>query len=284
MVKVLSIQSAVAYGHVGNSAAVFPLQRIGVEVLPVATVNFSNHIGYGAWRGQLIAPEEVHEIILGIEDRGVMSAIDIVLSGFLGSERIIEVVLVAATRVKAANPRAVYACDPVMGNAMTGTVVAPAIPELLRERVVPVADIITPNQYELGVLTGTAPRTLPETLDAIDRLIAAGPSTVLVTSVRDPDAPDDEIAMIAANAAEAWIVRTPLLPGDVSGTGDVSAALFTAHMVASGDLATALATTTSSVFDLLDATIGAGAEELLLVETQEVFATPRMQFEVARLR
>ncbi|MGL1715192.1 pyridoxal kinase, partial [Vibrio parahaemolyticus] len=76
--KVLSIQSAVAYGHVGNSAAVFPLQRIGVEVLPVYTVNFSNHTGYGAWRGPLISPADVADVITGIEERGVLGEIDVV--------------------------------------------------------------------------------------------------------------------------------------------------------------------------------------------------------------
>lgn len=280
----LSIQSAVAYGHVGNSAAVFPLQRLGVEVLPVNTVLFSNHTGYGAWRGSLIAPEQVHEVILGIEDRGVLGEIDVVLSGYQGSEGIAEVILDAVSRVKAANPSAVYACDPVMGNAMTGTVVAAAIPQLMRERVVPMSDIATPNQYELGLLTDSDPRSLDETLDAVDRLCAVGPSTVLVTSVRDPDAPDDSIAMIAADASAAWIVRTPLLPGDVSGTGDVSAALFTAHLVSTGDLGLALAKTTSSVFDLLAATLDRGVGELLLVESQAVYASPRMQFEVTRLR
>ncbi|MGL4254866.1 MAG: pyridoxal kinase, partial [Microbacterium sp.] len=129
--KILSIQSAVAYGHVGNSAAVFPLQRIGVEVLPVYTVNFSNHTGYGAWRGPLISPDDVRDVILGIEERGVLPQIDVVLSGYQGGEGIADVILDAVARVKAANPAAVYSCDPVMGNAKSGCFVAPAIPVLL---------------------------------------------------------------------------------------------------------------------------------------------------------
>ena len=128
--KILSIQSAVAYGHVGNSAAVFPLQRIGVEVLPVYTVNFSNHTGYGAWRGPLISPDDVRDVILGVEERGVFPQIDAVLSGYQGGEGIGDVILDAVARVKAANPQAIYACDPVMGNAKSGCFVAPAIPIL----------------------------------------------------------------------------------------------------------------------------------------------------------
>lgn len=282
--KILSIQSAVAYGHVGNSAAVFPLQRIGVEVLPVYTVNFSNHTGYGAWRGPLIAPADVAEVILGIQERGAFADIDVVLSGYQGSEGIGEVILDAVTRVKAANPSAVYACDPVMGNAASGCFVAPAIPVLLRERVVPHADIITPNQFELGFLTGTEPSDLESTLASVDRARAMGPGTVLVTSVERPDAPEGTIEMLAVTEDGAWIVQTPRIPMKANGSGDVTAALFTAHYRATGDAALALARTASSVFDLLQNTYESGERELQLVESQEIYANPRMQFGVTRVR
>lgn len=282
--KVLSIQSAVAYGHVGNSAAVFPLQRIGVEVLPVYTVNFSNHTGYGAWRGPLISPDDVRDVITGIEERGVLPQIDVVLSGYQGGEGIADVILDAVARVKAANPAAVYACDPVMGNAVSGCFVAPAIPILLRDRVVPAADIITPNQFELGFLTGTEPSDLESTLDSVDAARAMGPSTVLVTSAERPDRPEGTIEMLAVTDDGAWIVRTPRIPMKANGSGDVTAALFTAHLTRTGDAADALARTTSSVFDLLQLTHDAGERELQLVEAQEAYAHPRMQFEVTRVR
>ncbi len=282
--KILSIQSAVAYGHVGNSAAVFPLQRIGVEVLPVYTVNFSNHTGYGAWRGPLISPDDVREVIAGIEDRGAFPQIDAVLSGYQGGEGIAEVILDAVARVKAANPRAVYACDPVMGNAKSGCFVAPAIPILLRDRVVPAADIITPNQFELGFLTGTEPDTLESTLESVELIRATGPRTVLVTSVERPDREEGTIEMLAVDDTGAWIVQTPLLPLKANGSGDVTAALFTAHYTTSGDAADALARTTSSVFDLLERTHASGERELQLVESQESYANPRMQFTVRQVR
>ncbi|MDF2554894.1 MAG: pyridoxal kinase [Microbacterium sp.] len=282
--KILSIQSAVAYGHVGNSAAVFPLQRIGVEVLPVYTVNFSNHTGYGAWRGPLISPEDVAAVLTGIEERGVFGEIDAVLSGYQGGEGIGDVIIDAVARVKAANPAAVYACDPVMGNAKSGCFVAPAIPELLRRRVVPVADIITPNQFELGFLTDTNPGTIEETLASADLARAMGPRTVLVTSVERPDREDGTIEMMVVDDNGAWIVQTPLLPMKANGSGDVTAALFTAHYRASGDAADALARTTSSVYDLLAATHESGQRELQLVESQEYYAHPRMQFAPRRVR
>ncbi|KAA9087022.1 pyridoxal kinase PdxY [Microbacterium radiodurans] len=282
--RVLSIQSAVAYGHVGNSAAVFPLQRIGVEVMPVYTVNFSNHTGYGAWGGPMISPEDVSAVIAGIEDRGAFPTIDVVLSGYQGGEGIADVILDAVAKVKAANPDAVYACDPVMGNARSGCFVAPAIPILLRERVVPAADIITPNQFELGFLTETDPTDLASTLASVDAARAMGPRTVLVTSVERPERPAGTIEMLAVDDAGAWIVRTPHIPMKANGSGDVTAALFTAHYRSTGSAADALARTTSSVFDLLTRTHESGERELQLIESQEAYAHPRMQFAVEQVR
>ncbi|OJU39224.1 MAG: pyridoxal kinase [Microbacterium sp. 69-10] len=282
--KILSIQSAVAHGHVGNSAAVFPLQRIGVEVLPVYTVNFSNHTGYGAWRGPMIAPDDVHEVITGIEERGVLPQIDAVLSGYQGGEGIADVIIEAVAKVKAANPDAVYACDPVMGNAKSGCFVAPAIPELLRDRVVPVADIITPNQFELGYLTRTEPGDLESTLASVDAAMAMGPSVVLVTSVERPDREEGTIEMLAVDGKGAWLVSTPRLPMKANGSGDVTAALFTAHYVETGDAKVALERTVSSVFDLLQNTLDSGERELQLVESQETYANPRLQFTAYQVR
>jgi pyridoxine kinase len=282
--KVLSIQSVVAHGHVGNSAAVFPLQRIGVEVVPIPTVNFSNHTGYGAWRGPLIPPEDVAEILLGVEERGVFPEIDAVLSGYQGGVGIGDVIVDAVRRVKAANPAALYACDPVMGNAKSGCFVAPEIPALLRDRVVPVADIITPNQFELGFLTGTEPASIDSTLASADLARAMGPSTVLVTSVERPDREDGVIEMLVVDEAGAWLVSTPHLPFKANGSGDVTAALFTAHYVRTKDAAVSLERTASSIFDLIETTYRSGKRELQLVQAQDFYAAPRMQFSAKQVR
>jgi pyridoxine kinase len=283
-VKILSIQSAVAYGHVGNAAAVFPLQRIGAEVLPVNTVNFSNHTGYGEWRGSLIDPTEVHEIILGIEDRGQLPQIDLVLSGYQGGIGIGDVIVDAVRRVKEANPSALYACDPVMGNAKSGCFVAPEIPELLRNHVVPVADIITPNQFELGFLTDTEPLSLESTLESVDIARAMGPSVVLVTSVERPDREPGTIDMLAVDGNGAWKVTTPHLPYKANGSGDVTAALFAAHYRETGDAAVSLQRTASSVFDLINLTYKSGERELQLIQAQEFYAHPQLQFTAERVR
>ena len=281
--RFLSIQSSVAYGHVGNSAAVFPLQRLGHEVWPVSTVVFSNHTGYGAWRGPLLPPGDVADVITGIEERGVLDQVDGVLSGYQGSADIAGVILDAVSRVRAANPRASYTCDPVMGNADSGCFVHPDIPPVLRERVVPHADVITPNQFELGFLTGTEPQTLDEILASAGLARAMGPRTVLVTSVQRADRPDDTVEMLAVDGDGAWIVQTPKLPLKANGSGDVTSALFTAHLLAT-DAPTALGRTAASVFALLDATLRSGERELRLVGAQDVFVDPPTSFEVDRIR
>jgi pyridoxine kinase len=287
-VQILSIQSSVAYGHVGNSAAVFPLQRLGHEVWPVLTVHFSNHTGYGAWRGPLLDPEDVRAVVTGIEERGVLGGCDAVLSGYQGSPAIADVVLDAVRRVKAANPAATYTCDPVMGNAKSGCFVDPAIPPVVRERVVPHADVLTPNQFELGFLVGRdelgEPSPLVDVLAAVDEVRSLGPSTVLVTSVDRADAPADTIEMLAVTDDGAWLAQTPRLPMKANGSGDVTAALFTAHLHTAGSAAEALTRTISSVFALLRTTLDSGERELQLVAAQDAIARPPERFEAKQVR
>ena len=283
MSNILSIQSAVAFGHVGNSAAVFPLQRIGHEVWPVYTVNYSNHTGYGAWEGPIIPAADVAAVLRGIRDRDAFPLIDATLTGYQASPEIGDVIVDAVTEIKAANPDALYACDPVMGSATSGCFVPDAVPPMFREKVVPAADIITPNQFELGYLTERDVFDLDSTLAAVDAAREMGPSTVLVTSVNRPETPEDAIEMIAVDDNGTWIVRTPRIPAKRNGSGDVTAALFTGHYLRGRDAKDALAKTASSVYDLLRVTYEADATELKLVEAQDFYAEPRMQFSVEAL-
>lgn len=281
--NILSIQSSVAYGHVGNSAAMFPLQRLGHEVWPVYTVNYSNHTGYGAWRGPMIPAGDVRDIVTGIDELGKLSDVDLILSGYQGGSEIADVIVDAVGLVKERNPNAVYSCDPVMGNAKSGCHVADDIPPLLRDRVVPVADIITPNQFELGFLTGREAGDLDSTIAAAHAAREMGPSTVLVTSVLRPDRPEDTIEMMVVSDAGVWLVNTPHLPFKRNGSGDVTSALFSGHYVATGDAASALAKTAASVYELLTATYEADTRELELITAQEAFVNPKQLFEVTQL-
>lgn len=282
--KILSVQSSVAYGHVGNSAAVFPLQRLGHEVWPVLTVHFSNHTGYGAWRGPLLDPADVADVIAGIGDRGVLGQADAVLSGYQGDPAVGAVILDAVARVKAENPDAVYCCDPVMGDVGRGMFVRPGIPEFLRDSVVPLADIVTPNHFELDFLAGRTTRTLDEVLAAVDTVRDRGPRDVLVTSVLHDELEEGFLEMVAVSDAGAWAVTTPLLPLSPNGCGDVTAALYLAHLHGSGSPAEALAATASTVFAVLEATLAAGTREIQLVAAQDAIAVPPLGFEARRLR
>jgi pyridoxine kinase len=276
--NILSIQSHVAYGHVGNSAAVFPLQRIGVEVWPVHTVQFSNHTGYGAWRGRAFSGEAIRAVIEGIDERGVLGECDGVISGYLGSADIGEAVVDTVGRVKGANPAARYCCDPVIGDVGPGVFVRRGVPELLRERALPIADFATPNQFELDFLTVRTTTTLAEALAAIDALHALGPRVVLVTSLRVDDTPADALDLVASDGVERFRLRTPLLPLTINGAGDVIAALFFAHHLSTGSAAEALSRAASSLFGVLGRTAEQGSREMLLVEAQQEFVTPRRIF------
>jgi len=281
---ILSIQSSVAYGHVGNSAVTFPLMRMGVEVWPVITVHFSNHTGYGAWRGPLLSAADLRDVVRGIDERGVLGEVDAVLSGYQGGEDIGAMILDAVALVKLRNPAAIYCCDPVLGDADRGCYVRPGIPELMRRQVVPAAQIITPNQFELESLTGQPVSTMEELLNAADAARRLGPDVVLVTSVVRRDGPARTIDMVAVNRDGAWLVTTPRLPQTFTGSGDVTAATFLATLLRSGDVPGALAHTAAVIYGLLVVTAASGRAELALIAAQEELVNPSHTFEPMRLR
>jgi pyridoxine kinase len=279
-VNVLSIQSHVAYGHVGNSSAVFALQRLGVEVWPVHTVQFSNHTGYGAWRGRVFDGESVDEVVEGIADRGALGRCDAVLSGYLGSCDVGDAVVGAVARVRESSPGAVYCCDPVIGDVGRGVFVRPGILELLRDVAVPVADVVTPNHFELDALSGMTTRSLSSVKDAVAAVQALGPRTVLTTSLLAEDTPEDAVDLLASAEGRHFRVRTPRLGVSANGAGDAIAALFLAHLLRTGSAAQALSGAAASVYGLLARTEAAGSREILLVEAQEELVAPTRVFEV----
>ena len=277
--NILSIQSHVAYGHVGNASAVFPMQRLGHEVWPINTVQFSNHTGYGAWRGPVFSAETIREVLTGVEERGVLPGCDGVLSGYMGDPATGAAILEAAARVKAANSRALYCCDPVIGDVGRGVFVRAGIPEFMRDRAIPTADVATPNQFELEFLTGVRIDSLDSAKAAAEALRRAGPETVLVTSLQTPETPEDAIELLAVDGEGAFRLRTPLLPVSVNGAGDAVAALFFVHLLTTGSAAEALAMAGSSIYGVLKATAEAGSRELLTVAAQDEFVRPSRMFD-----
>jgi pyridoxine kinase len=283
---VLSIQSHVVYGHAGNSASVFPLQRLGQEVWAVNTVEFSNHTGYKAWKGEALKPALVEDLVTGLEERGVLKNCNAVLSGYLGDPAMGRAIIAAVKKVRAHAPSALYCCDPVMGDVDRGIYVKPEIPAIFMNEVIPLADIITPNQFELDLLTESSGSTaLEDVLKAVKRLHACGPKIVLVTSlkIKEMESTKDAplIGMLVSNGKEVYRVTTPELFFEdgvgMAGSGDLTTAVFLSRYLESGNIKTALELTAASVFGIMEATHKANSRELLLIAAQkqlEVSASP----------
>lgn len=272
-----------AYGHAGNSSAVFPLQRSGVDVWPVHTVNFSNHTGYGSWRGPHIPAADVADVVRGVDERGVLGRVDALLAGYQGSADVGQVILDAVTLVKQRNPQAVFCADPVMGDVGRGFFAAPGIPEFMRDSVVPAADIMTPNLFELEFLTGRSTDTLTDVLAAAEALRQRGPRIVLVTSVVGADMASGVMRMVAVGPEGSHVVETPVLDRTFVGSGDITTAVFLAHWLRTGSQAEALSMTASVVFSVLEVTALSGEPELQLVAAQENVVAPKHRFEATRL-
>ena len=281
--NILSIQSHVAYGHVGNSAAVFPLQRLGVEVWPIDTVQFSNHTGYGKWQGRVFDAGLIRDMVGGIEQRGVLGECDGVLSGYMGGADIGAAILDAVATVRRANPAARYCCDPVIGDVGRGIFVREGIPQFMKEKAVPAADIVTPNQFELDYLAGRESRTLADALAAVRAVHGLGPRAVLVTSLHVDDTPEGAIDLLASDATGRFRLRTPKLNLVVNGAGDAIAALFFAHYLLVGKIDEALSKAASAIFGVLTKTAELGASEIQIVAAQQEIVESSQVFEAQEL-
>lgn len=278
MHTVLSIQSHVAFGHAGNSAAVFPLQRAGVDVWPVHTVTFSNNTSYGSWRGPHLGADDVLDVVRGIDERDALGRVDALLCGYQGSPEMGRTILAAKELVQQRNPEAIFCCDPVMGDVGRGFYAKEGIPEFIRDHVVSQADIVTPNLFELEFLSGRTTTTAGDVLEAAHALRAEGPEIVVVTSVVGTDLASDRMRMFAVTGQGAWTVETPLLPRVFTGSGDLTTATFLTHWMEHGQVDKALGATASVVYSILEHTTHQDSRELLLVECQNDIVDPRHVF------
>ncbi|MGE0746327.1 MAG: pyridoxal kinase PdxY [Rhodospirillales bacterium] len=282
--NVLTIQSHVVYGRVGNDAATLPLQRLGHEAWRIDTVRFSNHPGHGGFRGVATEPGEIADLVQGLDDCGLLRRCDAVLSGYVGAPGAAFAIAEAVARVKAANPAAVYCCDPVIGDD-GGVFVRPGVAEAIADACVPAADIVTPNAFEAAHLTGIVPDTFEAARAAAAALAARGPRTVVLTSLRRRDRATGTIETLAHEAAGTWCAATPeiALPGRPDGAGDLFAALFLGRWLASRDAGAALAAATASVYGILARTAASGSRELEIVAAQEEIVAPTHDVEATRI-
>ena len=277
--SVISIQSQVAYGHVGNSAAVFPMQMHGIDVIAVPTTLLSNRPGYPTIRGRVLDAQLVADLLLGVEERGALDTSQAILSGYLGSPEIAAVVADFVERAKARNPTLTYCCDPVLGDRDRGLFVQADIPQLVHDRLCRLADIITPNHFEFEWLCGAKATTIEEVIAQAQTLISRGPSTIVVTSAELADTPDGQIETVAVERSHAWRVRTPKLAISPSGTGDLFASLLVSARVRGSDTPDALGHAASAIFAVLERTAARGTEEMRIVETAALLAHPTRRFD-----
>jgi len=290
--SVISIQSQVAYGHVGNSAAVFPMQMHGIDVIAVPTTLLSNRPGYPTIRGRVLEAQLVAELLLGVEERGALDTAEVILSGYLGSAEIAAVVADFVTRAKARNRALIYCCDPVFGDRDRALFVHADIPPTMRDLLCPLANMITPNHFEFEWLCGTEARTIDQVIDAAQALMMRGPSTIVVTSAELADTPDHEIETIAVERIDqdlkprsrTWRLRTPKLPINPSGTGDLFASLFVSACIRGSDMPGALGHAASATFAALERTASRQTEEIRIVETAGLLVHPNRRFEAIAVR
>jgi pyridoxine kinase len=275
---VISIQSQVAWGHVGNSAAVFPLQMHGIDVIAVPTTLLSNRPGYPTIRGRVLEAQLVADLLLGIEERGALKTSSMILSGYLGSPEIATEVAEFVVRAKARNPALLYCCDPVFGDRDRGLFVQADIPPLVRHILCPLSDIITPNHFEFEWLCGAKATTADQIIAQARGLQVHGPSTIVITSAELADTPDGEIETLAVQRSQSWRVRTPKLAISPSGTGDLFAALFVAARVQGQNTPAALGHAASAIFAVLERTAARGTEEMRIVESAALLTHPKRRF------
>jgi pyridoxine kinase len=276
--SVISIQSQVVYGHVGNSAAVFPMQMHGVEVMAVPTTLFSNRPGYPTVRGQVLDAGLVADLLVGLEERGAVDTCQVILTGYLGSLQIGEAVADFVARAMKQNPKLIYCCDPVIGDTERGVYVARGLPELFRDRLCPISNILTPNHFELEWLVGRKLETTDTLVAAARTLTYPLSSTVVVTGASLIDGQKDRIVTFAIEEKSIWSIATPKLHGSTSGAGDLFAALFVASLIGGSTTAVALADAVSSTFAVLEEIASAGAEEMRIVASASGLLHPPVRF------
>jgi pyridoxine kinase len=280
MTAILSIQSSVVYGHVGAQAGAFALQRQGIAVWSLPTVQLSANAGYPGVRGRRTAPEEIAALGEGLVAHGALVEADGVMTGYLGATETAEAVLALVEAARAANPAAPYLCDPVLGDEGSGLYLPEAVGALYRDRFMALADVVTPNRFELGWLTRMPVETLPEMLAAASALREAGPATVYVTSVADGAG---GLGILAVDETGAWLATRPRLAHRAAGAGDMAAALLMGHHLRGTPTSEAAARTVAALNAIVASAVTDGVAELPIVTAQDTWLNPEAPAILTRL-
>ncbi|MBD0400344.1 pyridoxal kinase PdxY [Flammeovirga sp. EKP202] len=284
MKNILSIQSHVTYGHVGNSAAVFPLQYSGFEVWPLNTVQFSGHTQYDGWKGDVFSGEHLRSVLEGVFRHTPKSSCDAILAGYLGSKDTGNIVYEIVADIKKENPDALFCCDTVMGDVEAGFYISEEVPPLYKNKIIEVADIITPNQFESEYLSDQKIKTLDDAKQVARLLHAKGPKLVYLTSLKIEETPSGHLTVLLFDGKNHFIIHNPIIEmGEVYGTGDLFAALTLANILNGFPANKALERTISSMYQLIQATAEKKRLELDLIGSRKFFEPNSILFEAIQL-
>ncbi|POY47050.1 pyridoxal kinase PdxY [Avibacterium paragallinarum] len=281
----LSIQSHVVYGYAGNKSATFPMQLLGIDVWALNTVQFSNHTQYGQWTGMVMPPEQIGEIVQGIDNIGQLHKCDAVISGYIGSAEQVEEIIHAVQKVKSRNPNAVYLCDPVMGHPDKGCIVADGVKENLINLAMAKADIIAPNLVELRELSGLPVENFAQAIEAVKAILAKGPKKVLVKHLSKVGQDPSQFEMLLANEQGIWHISRPLhqFAKEPVGVGDLTAGLFMANLLNGKSDVEAFEHTANAVNDVMTVTQQQDNYELQIVAAREQIVRPVSQFNAVKI-
>ncbi|MFZ7216981.1 pyridoxal kinase PdxY [Avibacterium avium] len=285
MKHLLSIQSHVVYGYAGNKSATFPMQLLGIDVWALNTVQFSNHTQYGQWTGMVMPPEQIGEIVQGIDNIGQLHQCDAVISGYIGAAEQVEEIINAVQKVKSRNPNAVYLCDPVMGHPDKGCIVADGVKENLINLAMAKADIITPNLVELRELSGLPVENFAQAIEAVKAILAKGPKKVLVKHLSKVGQDPSQFEMLLANQEGIWHISRPLhqFKKEPVGVGDLTAGLFMANLLNGKSDVEAFEHTANAVNDVMTVTQQQDNYELQIVAAREQIVRPVSQFNAVKI-
>ncbi|EPW6709248.1 pyridoxal kinase PdxY [Vibrio parahaemolyticus] len=284
MKSILSIQSHVVYGHAGNSSAVFPIQRMGIDAWPIHTVQYSNHTQYEqGWKGQKFCSDDIRTLLLGLDNINTLGECGAVLSGYQGSPDQCKAVADVVRSVKESNHNAIYVCDPVMGDPDKGCIVADGVREEITQSLLPISDVIVPNQYELTAMTGVEIHSVYDAVTACKEALKLGPKIVLVKHLHSIDS--DMFSMILATPKACYLTQRPNIEFKQQpvGVGDLISAVFTACLMKNMSPTVAFRHTNNAIYGVLDITKGYGTWELQIVNAQYEFVEPSHDFNIVKI-
>lgn len=286
MKTILSIQSNVVYGYAGNKIATFPMQLLGVEVMPIHTVQLSSNTVYQHYDGIVLGDKQISRIVNSLDNIGVLSSIDAVVSGYIGSAEQGYEILEAVKKIKQYNPQAIYICDPVMGGDITkGSSLPAEIIHFFTDHAIELADYITPNLLELQLLSKQKLNHFNDVLHAITLLQQQKKAKIIVKNLLFAGRDLTKFEMILATHQHIYHLTRPLYDfiRRPLGVGDLICATFSAHLVNGKSELESFELAANIANDVLEITKQHNSLELEIIAAQHYIKQPKMTYRAIKL-